>query len=358
MCASFSHAVNPPGRRKLDEPSCLGNVPAQHMSKKTNPTLVGAFVLVGLALAVVGILVFSSLKLFATPQKYVLYFEGSVKGLNPGAGVMVNGVRVGTVKEVLIRLNQRTDDNAMPVIIEVDEEILKRKSDRIFDLKDEAALKAAIGRGLRARLEAESLVTGILYVEIGFHPDADPPVFHQLVPAYVELPTQPNTVQTLLDNFASFDMAGISAKLDSVLVNLDAGLGELNIGQLNQALTNLLSSVDRLVNAPGLTNTVADIDKTVTELRELATVLRTRIPGVGDNADAALAELRNTAADVRATSEQLRSVLAPNSPISHGLIDAMQDLSDAARSLQALVEYLQHNPNALISGRARHDPAP
>jgi len=328
------------------------------MSKKANPTLVGAFVLIGLALAVAGVLVFSSIKLFATPQKYVLYFEGSVKGLNPGAGVMVNGVRVGTVKEVLIRLNQRTDDDAMPVIIEVDESILRQKSDRIFDLEDETALKAAIDRGLRARLEAESLVTGILYVEIAFRPEADPPVFHQLVPGYTELPTEPNTVQTLLDNFASFDMAGISEKLDSVLVSLDAGLGKLNIGQLNQSLTNLLISLDRLVNSPGLTNTVRDIDNTVIELRDLSTTLRTRLPGLSDDAQATLTQLQQTAADVQQTSEQLRAALAPNSPMGHGLIQAMQDAGDAARSLKNLAEYLQRNPNALISGRAPPDTAP
>lgn len=328
------------------------------MSKKANPTLVGAFVLIGLALAVVGILVFSSIKLFSTPQEYVLYFEGSVKGLNPGAGVMVNGVRVGTVKEVLIRLNQRTDDNSMPVLIEVDEEILKSKSDRIFDLKDEAALEAAIDRGLRARLEAESLVTGILYVEIGFHPEAGPPVFHQLVPAYTELPTQPNTVQTLLDNFASFDMAGLSTKLDAVLVSLNSGLGQIDVAQLNQAVTNLLSSLNRLVNSPGLTNTVRDIDATVLELRELSATLRTRFPQLSEDARSALTQVQQTAADVEQTSEQLRAVLAPNSPLGHGLIDAMQELSDAARSLRELVEYLRRNPNALISGRVPPDNAP
>jgi paraquat-inducible protein B len=328
------------------------------MSKKANPTLVGTFVLLGLLLGVAGVLVFSSVKLFASPQRFILYFEGSVKGLNPGAAVMVNGVKVGTVREVLIRLNQRDDDNAMPVIIEVDESILRRKSDRVFGLDDEEALQSAIERGLRARLEAESLVTGILYVELGFHPDAEPPVYHQVEPLLRELPTQPNTVQALLANLAGLDMAGLSDRLDSVLQRMDEGLGELNVAQLNQSVTNLLGSMQALITSPGLTNAVTDIDKTVVELRDLSASLRTRLPALSDSTEATLEELKRTAADVQQTSEQLRAVLAPNSPLAHGLIETVSDLGDASRALKDLAEYLQRNPNAVLSGRARPDHAP
>jgi paraquat-inducible protein B len=240
----------------------------------------------------------------------------------------------------------------------VDESILRRKSDRIFELSDDDALQAAIERGLRARLEAESLVTGVLYVELGFHPDAGPPVYHQVEPKYRELPTQPNTVQALLENLASLDMAGLSDRLDSVLQRLDEGLGELDVAQLNQSVTNLLGSVQALITSPGLTNAVTDIDKTVLELRELSAILRRRVPDLADTAESTLEQLKKAAADLHQTSEQLRAVLAPHSPLSHGLIETVEDLGDASRALKDLAEYLQRNPNAVISGRARPDHAP
>ncbi len=61
------------------------------MSKKANPTSIGLFFVIGLALCVAGLLVFSSRSLFHPQQKCILYFNASLKGLNQGAPVKVRG---------------------------------------------------------------------------------------------------------------------------------------------------------------------------------------------------------------------------------------------------------------------------
>ena len=53
------------------------------MSKKVNPTAVGLFIMIGLALGVGGVILFGSWKMFTKTEKYILYFNASVKGLNP-----------------------------------------------------------------------------------------------------------------------------------------------------------------------------------------------------------------------------------------------------------------------------------
>jgi len=70
------------------------------MSKKTNKTLIGGFVVGALALAVVAVLIFGGGKFFSEKVKYVLYFESSVKGLNVGAPVIFKGIRIGSVTEI------------------------------------------------------------------------------------------------------------------------------------------------------------------------------------------------------------------------------------------------------------------
>ena len=64
------------------------------MSKKANPALVGGFVLGALALAVVAVMIFGSGRLFHQTERYVLYFQGSMTGLNVGSPVVFRGVEV------------------------------------------------------------------------------------------------------------------------------------------------------------------------------------------------------------------------------------------------------------------------
>src|SRR6185503_10615741 len=100
------------------------------MSKKANPTSIGLFIVVGLVLGVIGLIVLSSGKFLSKQQKFILYFDASLKGLNPGAPVKLRGVTIGSVVDVLIAHNQKTNDFAMPVIIELNQNLLRPKSDR------------------------------------------------------------------------------------------------------------------------------------------------------------------------------------------------------------------------------------
>ena len=77
------------------------------MSKQANKTLIGAFVVGATALVIAGILIFGSGDFFAERPKFVMFFEGSVNGLNVGAPVTFKGVKIGTVKEVNLYFNPK-----------------------------------------------------------------------------------------------------------------------------------------------------------------------------------------------------------------------------------------------------------
>src|SRR5262249_3185578 len=99
------------------------------MSKKVNPTAVGLFLVVGMALGVAGVLIFSAGYVFHPRKKYIVNFNAALKGLDPGAPVKFRGVTIGKVQDVLIRHNQATGDFAMPVIIAIDIRLAQTKSD-------------------------------------------------------------------------------------------------------------------------------------------------------------------------------------------------------------------------------------
>ena len=54
------------------------------MSKRANPTAVGAFVVVALALAVIGLVTLGGLQIFRKELHYVMFFDGSLGGLDVG----------------------------------------------------------------------------------------------------------------------------------------------------------------------------------------------------------------------------------------------------------------------------------
>ena len=65
------------------------------MSNKANPVLIGGFIMGALVLLVVGVLLFAR-GTFSHAQKNIIYFEGSVNGLNIGAPVKLKGVAVSS----------------------------------------------------------------------------------------------------------------------------------------------------------------------------------------------------------------------------------------------------------------------
>ena len=234
------------------------------MSQKINTTSIGLFIVTGVALGVGGLLLFSSSKMFSRTHDLIVYFNESLNGLNEGAPVKFRGVTIGSVKRVMVRFNQATNDYAMPVILEVEERLLReRLGDDMRDLFLAQGTEERIRSGLRASLQTESLVTGVLYVDFQFNPSAPAPVFHQLKKLYPELPTEATQIQQLFNNLATLDIKSLETNLGGLISRLDTTVGSLNVGQINQGITNLLLSMDRLVTSGEITNNLVAVRTTL-----------------------------------------------------------------------------------------------
>src|SRR5690349_13855016 len=113
-------------------------------------------------------MVWGSRSLFESKSDYVCYFPGSVNGLSRGAAVKFRGVEVGAVKEVRIRFHQRDGDNRIPVFIQIWEKRLQELG--APRVPTSQRFKQLVAQGLRARLESQSIVTGVLQVSLDFLP--------------------------------------------------------------------------------------------------------------------------------------------------------------------------------------------
>ena len=137
------------------------------MSKPANKTMIGVFVVVAIGLVVAAILILGSGKFFTDKPKFVLYFDGSVKGLAIGSPVVFRGVKVGTVTEIGMLFSKKDLSVLIPVYVELGEADVTMMDDNSLSAKKGARKKilyeyldALVKQGIRAQLEMQSFEIG------------------------------------------------------------------------------------------------------------------------------------------------------------------------------------------------------
>src|SRR5215472_412005 len=95
---------------------------------RSNPKIIGAFVVGAIALAVIAVAVLGSGNLFRKHYKYVLCFSGVLRGLGVGAPVKFRGVPMGSVTAIRLNLanmppllTKASGGSRIPVIVELNE---------------------------------------------------------------------------------------------------------------------------------------------------------------------------------------------------------------------------------------------
>jgi len=159
------------------------------LKTKLSPAVVGMFILGALVLALVAFLSFGGTNFFSKPARFTVYFAESASGLDPGASVKLNGVRLGRVAAVNVRYDASTKQSRVQTICEIDRNILTDQTGQTLDLSKTAVFQALIDHGLRARLSLTG-ITGLLFVELDFEdPHQYPATPEQRPEAYPVVPS-------------------------------------------------------------------------------------------------------------------------------------------------------------------------
>jgi paraquat-inducible protein B len=301
--------------------------------KRANPTLVGGFVLGAIVLALVGIAVFGSGRLFRETHPFVLYFTGSVNGLNPGAPVKFKGVEVGSVKRIQVLFEQTAAEVRIPVFIELDADKLARAG--VHAEFTPESIHRAIDQGLRGRLEPQSLVTGLLFVNLDYMPDTEAH-FVGAAGGLPEIPTVPQQIEEATE----------------VVKQIVARLGELDLKALVESATGTLDALRDLAGSDEARRTVVSLDETLLSLRELSKTLETTIGPLGKSLKTTADQTQHLEKQLSETLGAVQQLVKPGSPITQQLSTALQDVSAAARSLRQLADSLERNPGAIVRGRS------
>jgi len=248
---------------------------------------------------------------------FVARFSGSVRGLSVGAPVEFRGIRLGTVKSIEIGRDPQDPSVTIPVVlidlepqrlagfVDIDELQTSKADQREFEQHTVSNIQQNIReKGLRARLQTGNLVTGALFVDLDYFPDAEAVALAQ-DSEYPEIPTLPNPLEGILSGFNKIIDKLEKAELEETLSNLNA----------------------LMVSANEVTSTL------------------------GQNAPALVAELQATLEEAHATLTSVRAMASTDGEIGNELYNALAEITAAARSIRVMSEYLERHPEALIRGK-------
>jgi paraquat-inducible protein B len=338
------------------------------MAKKASPKLIGGFVIGAIALAVVGILAFGGGAYFAHTRAAVLYFQGSLSGLQVGAPVTFRGVRVGSVTKIVIHYDVLAQKLAIPVFIEINPDDFQI----VHGTRGRTNIDELVQRGLRAQLQIESLVTGQASVNFDFHPDTPIHLVAGTTSGVQELPTVPSSIEVLQTNLenllgkmSKLPLEQMSSQLlqagdnvnqvlkESLTVVTGAGVLIGNLGSetkpLARSVNGLLQELQqRLELREG--EPMQNLNMTLVSMQKLVDRLNEDLPRVIGPAAQSLARLSSTLEQALLLVQAAQRVISPGSPLYFELTSTLSEFKSAARAMRVFAEYIQRNPNSLLVG--------
>ena len=327
------------------------------MSAKAHPRLVGAFVLGAIALVLAAIVALSSGNWLARRDRFALYFPGSVKGLDKGAPVTFRGVKVGEVQDVQAILTGRPAALIqIEVVIEVRHNVVEVPpgqsvpADLLPSTSRQEFARGLIGRGIRARLQSASLLTGQKYIDLDLHPE-EPARFAGLQPRYPELPTTPTAVEKMGDRVEAILNKAADLPLEEMLDDLRktmvAARALLESSDLRGAVAGARRSTRKMES------TLVQAEATFRTAAETLVTLRGETGPTAEEARQTLRAFHKTADQAQGSLTDLKETLSGTDDTRLTATHALEELIHSLQAFRNLAEYLETHPEAIVIGKER-----
>ena len=269
--------------------------------------------------------------------RYEFAFDGDAGVLDETSAVTLLGYQIGEVESTRLAYNERTGAPygiatavLYPQQMHVNPGAGAQSTPDDWRAPTDAALTRLIHLGYRARLQQSPPVLGDQSIALVRTAGASP-------------------AQLLTDgDFPRFPSAPGSSNLDDITAKAAVFLNKLDAVPLEDIGANLeriTGNLDRLMSSPELKDSLTHLHSTLTSIDKLLLDVQPQIgPLIGKLNDAA-AELSGIATALRQVAESG----GPNEDAS--LPEAIRQITEAARSIKTLTDYLDRHPEALIRGK-------
>jgi paraquat-inducible protein B len=349
------------------------------MRKRIDPRVIGSFVIGAIILIVAGLIFFGPGGLLSETKKYVVYFEGSVKGLNVGSPVRFRGVKVGQVSDINVRVKPSNFEFHIPVVIEILPSRIRAEGSQegIFEalkttFKDQDPMLSLVEKGLRVQLQLDSLVTGQLYVNMDMMPDKPSQLTGHSY-EYPELPSVNSSFEELARTVEDIPLKELANKMiksaegfEQLINSKELHLSIMRLDETTQQLNAFLTTLNRNVEPltknfqqtmqqtqqtmQSLNNKLAPL---IDETRETVAHLNSKLDPAANQFNESLKSLDTAAKTATSTMQQVQTVTSEESIKMQQLSLTLEELYKTARSLRLFTKELEQDPQILIRGHLK-----
>lgn len=257
------------------------------------------------------------------PVIYGVTLNGAVGGVKPGERVKLRGFTVGAVKAVGFHYDAHSGTLATPVTLALYPSLFHIKAARG---SGDAVLKTAIDnlvkQGLRARLQRTPPLIGSYQVALDMESGASGTGNVTIADGVPQIPTA-----------SGGGLTSVVSRINKVPVD-----------RIARNVLDITHHVDTLVASPRLKEAITQLDATLRQLHQTARKAGPQITQI-------IARLHQTAGRLDAAAAAANRTIG-GVPSQNGLDQAVREITDAARSVRVLADYLDRHPEAVIRGRS------
>jgi len=329
---------------------------------RANPTLVGSFVVGGIALGIAAAIALGAQGASGHVKPFVVQLTGTVNGLRRGAPVKYKGVQIGEVDDIKIRVvekisvDEATRDLPIAVFCSIDEKRLLSSTVGTPDRR--ASVPELVEYGLRARLASESMVTGILYISLTFTPE-EHGTRHGEVDGLPEVPALQSSsermesgIEIVLDKLSGLDLTGLLEEAKTAVKSIGdlAETLDRDVAPLLERVGKAAEKTDSL--AADLGAGVADARATLASAQRLIEHVDRALDPFSTSLTAAADDVGVAARRLTGTLDGFDSTANPDAPLVVELRASLAELASAARAARSLLEQIDRDPSQLLRGRS------
>ena len=319
------------------------------MSKRVNPTLIGAFVVGAIALIIAAFLLLGNVGLFEDREKVIMYFTGSVEGLNKGAPVNVRGVKVGSVIDIDIEVHPIDGEFFIPVIVQFEPDAVKDvQTIELADPDQDRLVYLIEEHGLRAQLILLSILTSQMAIDLDYHPDTQ--IHYHGNGELPEIPTIPMAFEKLTEELQDIPIDQILNDITSTLASINRIISSADTMELMSTLNKTMKTIDELArNIDNNLQPLADnTNDTLRSVNSLAQNLDSNVQPLTDSTKSTLRDAQNAL-------RKLEALLNQDSTQLYNLNIALEEIVSAARSIRIFAETIERQPETLLRGKNPQD---
>ncbi|MBF0133904.1 MAG: MCE family protein [Magnetococcales bacterium] len=269
---------------------------------------------------------------------FLMYFDGSVRGLKSGAPVEFRGIKIGSVRDIRMEFDRANTSFRVAVLMEIEPERVTEVGDHNTAESSDEFIQTLVDRGLRGQLETASYLTGQLYVNLVMRPEM-PVRLLGTQTRYKELPT----VASNLDE--------ISASITSLLRKLQTFPSD----EIGKNLNETLVSLKKTVEAPVILEAAGAMRDALVTLKATMVQINGKVDPMGKD----LAKATEAATKALASTERLminlNALMDPDAPMNYRMLELTRELTATSRAIRTFVGIMSRQPESLLFGKEKKE---